>query len=270
MSKFYLLDRNIVSVIKDAVDAKPQRTNDKTMMLKKLRGIDRRTNFISTMLSVREGQIGKHESEEETKRTIDKEADYLASFYKNAKVDSAIIKNNKELVSDVFSGNLEIYWEKYESFLKFSNEFLFQPISKKEKPRRLEEIISYADKLGLSKGHPVFISVLSCFYGSPISRAVIKPKKAKPNFYNEISDLVVLTRVNRVKLNIFNRNPKIKVEFLTLDKKLSKFLDCINVISIGEIKEGELLTTSSYSSSLFPELKKQEYFSLMERLGANL
>ena len=66
MKKLYLLDRNAIAEIKKSADGVKADPNK----LKKLKSIDLRGNFISGMLSVREGQSKKIESEEEIQTQI--------------------------------------------------------------------------------------------------------------------------------------------------------------------------------------------------------
>ncbi|TOP99753.1 hypothetical protein CGH03_24070, partial [Vibrio parahaemolyticus] len=67
MKKIYLLDRNALSEIKKSADG----VNVDLKKLSKLKSLDKKGNFISGMLSVREGQSKKLETCEQIELSIE-------------------------------------------------------------------------------------------------------------------------------------------------------------------------------------------------------
>ncbi len=141
MGKCFLLDRNILSIIKDSINNKPQKTTEKINMLGFLKKIDRRTNFVSPILSIIEGQTGKRESKNEITQTILKESDFISSFFKFARVDTSFLQEHHNYMSSVFSENTEENWDNYDCFLTEVNKLLYQRPKKILIPKVKNEIL---------------------------------------------------------------------------------------------------------------------------------
>jgi len=270
VKNFYLLDRNIISIIKESVAGVKQTRKDKLTALANLRKIDKKSSVVSPMLSIIEGQSGRKESSPEVKNTLLKETEAISLFFKNAKVDSKFLTDNSEQVCFALSQDIEEKWNDYDSFLKESNNFIFQPVSSKNKIAYEANIISLAKKHSINCGHLVVMICLSCLYGCDTAKKVLKPKKVKKSNYNSLSDIQLLSRVNRVNALIGKYNLKYRTKLLTIDKPLNELQKLIDVLS-SDIKScGTVFSRMSYSASMFPDLNESEYLSLMERTGAEL
>lgn len=131
MVNLYLLDRNAISDIKrhlEQKDIKPER-------LEKLKGIDYPENFISSVLSIWEGENAKKENIKEKKEVIKKEINALSKFYKIARTDKSINAGlaKVEKSAKLFSTEREELWEQYNKLIEWVLESeIYQPLAKKE------------------------------------------------------------------------------------------------------------------------------------------
>lgn len=122
--KIFLLDRNIISLVKNSNRRKVQVDRDKIMMLNRPKKIDRSTSFITPLVSIIEGQTGSSESVEKMKKTIEVEATALAIFFNKAQIDSDFLIKMKNRMSEIFVESDYEYKRKYDSFLSESNGLL--------------------------------------------------------------------------------------------------------------------------------------------------
>lgn len=97
LKTIYLLDRNVVDVIKTYCNGNQTRFDDKNKkeMLEFLKTIDTKENAISPLFSIVEGQKGRQENTEEKENCLEKEATAVNSFFKNAKTDGLFFKKFK-------------------------------------------------------------------------------------------------------------------------------------------------------------------------------
>ncbi len=261
INKILVLDRNVVSLIKDANSQKKQSSTEQVQMLRKLKTNDRKVTSITPMLSIIEGQKGRKESEEEMEETIHKEANALKVFFSKAKVDSNFLLQNAQTTSEIFVESDKEYMTKYDLFLEEINPIILDKPKKSDRENLKNTILDIAKKRGISAGHPVVICCLSALFGSGSSRRILKLKKDNYNPYNARSDLLVISRFNHIKAKAKSADKNIKVEYLTLDKDLDKFLSMItinNATMYFDVVEFSV----AYNKKLFPDLTNKEYLQL--------
>lgn len=267
MKKIYLLDRNAVSIIKDSNSGKC-RKGSKLKLLERIRFLDNKKSIFSPLLSILEGQHGRQETKEEINETIAKESRHIRSFFKHAKTDSDSLTKNNELISELISGEREINFDGYMSFLEYASKYIYQPLSETKKQETLEYLIKHANSLNIPLGHPVIMCCAATIFGSPEARKVVKPKKLrKYNAHNALSDIISISRINNIKS--LTRNNNVAFKFITLDRSLEKFISMISVIEVTPSSDG-CFQRLSYSRKLFPDLGESEYQNLMKRLGSEL
>jgi len=265
--KYFLVDRNVLSIIKNSNSGKPTEDKEKFMMLRKLRKIDMHNNFITPLVSIIEGQIGKIESDQETRETAKREANAMKTFFKNAHTDADLILSDLEgFVSAV--NNIKYHHDNYYYFIKEVNKLLFQPVSKNKSDHIKKKILILAEKSNIQFINPVVICSLSVLYGCEISRKVLKPKPRKDNSHNSFCDIRILTIITDI-IFINNNNSTSKYfnfKFLTLDKPLNKFLSLTKIINIKNNIQGGKIVEVTYKKILFPNLTEKEYINLFFEL----
>ncbi|MBR8058927.1 hypothetical protein [Burkholderia dolosa] len=85
----FLLDRNVVSLIKDAVAGKTQTDAKKQAYLEWLRTLDVPAHSISPLLSIMEGEKGYEDSIREKAASLEKETHAVGLFFECASTDAA-------------------------------------------------------------------------------------------------------------------------------------------------------------------------------------
>lgn len=267
--KYFLVDRNVVSIIKNSNSGTPTKIKPQLMMLKKLRKIDSDHSFITPLVSIIEGQIGKIESDQETRETAKREANAIKTFFRHAHTDADLILGDLEgFVSAI--NDIKCHHDNYYYFIKEVCKLIFQPISKNKLDKIKINILSLAEKSNIQPIDPVVICSLSVLYGCKISRCVLKPKQIEDNSHNSLSDIRILTIITDIILTNKN-NSKSKYfnfQFLTLDTSLSKFLSLTKIINIEKkIESDGKIVEITYNKSLFPYLTEKEYINLFIELN---
>ncbi len=266
VKKAYLLDRNVVSIIKDSISGVLQHDGKKLGMLVWLRSIDRPGNFVSPLFSIMEGQLGRIESAEEKAETLQKECACISRFFKRAKTDSDFLLDSYELVSSVFSGKVEANFDVYVEFLREVCGKIYQPVSRERARVLKEEIISGANGRSIPLGHPVVVCCLSVLYGCQFSRKLLKPKENMCNLHNSLSDILIIPRLSHVRA--VGTNKGIFFKFVTLDEGLDFFVSRTSIERSNVVGDGFVYSDVSYDRDLFPNITDDEYYSLMSELGA--
>ncbi len=272
MMNTILLDRNVVASIKQKLAGKallPVRD-------RALRLLDKDNNFISPILSIREGQLGIRENTQEHKLTLLKETDAISQFFKRAKTDSKYLIDKIDEFSTVFADNIEHNWRNYIAFVKEMQSLLYQPVSKKEKDDFKKRILKSASAHNILHTHPAVLCALSVLYGCNETRKILKPKKNRSeesvdkNAYNTMNDLIVLSRVHMIQaIEAEQGHQKDKIKFFTFDKGLEFFLNCIKTKKLNienSTKNSSTISEIICHPKLFPELNKSDFNSLMKTL----
>ena len=268
--KYYLLDRNIISLIKDSNKGKRQKNIEKIKILNKLRKMDRNNSFITPILSIIEGQIGKIESDEETKTTLKKETAEIKKFFKYAHTDTKLLIENPDIfiesVSDIKFNNNEYY-----EFIKYSSSLLINNIKKQNRNSIKNKILEKARCNNIQYQSPFVICCLSVLFEGQYARKVLKPSIKKQNIHNAISDLRILFILVHIVLigKEDHVGKKFNLEFVSDDKNLNKLFSLMKILSINSALTGERLVEVTYSKELFPSLGEKEYKKLFEELSIN-
>jgi hypothetical protein len=264
----YLLDRNVVSIIKRAVEGKVETEEKKIGMLKYLREIDRRNSAITPILSLIEGEKGREDSYKEKSMCLEKETEVIRLFFNNASTDADYLQSNASQFSATFTEYIEEKFDTYESFLRSAFVILENKISKVKRLDARNKIINIAKKQGIDLIHPAVVSCLSCLYGSEDARHVLKPKEHLENAYNPLSDLLLVFRVNLIKAVVESSGfVMLRVSFLTLDEGLKGFMGGISLQSLG-LTNDSFNQKIKYQKILFPDLSDDDYHALfLEILG---
>lgn len=262
--KFYLLDRNIISLLKDSAKGKRQKAKSKELnMLVKLRKIDRKNSYIGSILSTIEGQTGKKESVESIKKTIKDDSSPLSSFFRKARLDGKFLLKEKDYLSEVIAE----LWENYDSYYNFLEEcsdLLYQKVKGEKKHEIRNSILDKANKYKIPLSHHVVICCIATLYGSIDARKVMKPKKLKFKAYNALNDLLFLSRIQQIKATAKNMKiEKFTIYFLSLDVYLMNFYSLINTVD-AYLVDGGVHVNASYSEQLFPDLNYNEFIELTE------
>ncbi len=263
INKILVLDRNIISVIKNCNSQKSQSRQEQLKMLRYLRFNDRKTISVTSMLSILEGQKGRVESYEEMKDTIESESSALTVFFSKAKVDSSFLLENAESTSKIFIDSNAAYKTKYDLFLEEINPLLIDKPKSSQKLNIKKQIIDIANKHEISMGHPVVMCCISALFGYESSRKIIKFKKNNYNPYNARNDLLVISWFYHLKENAKKIHPNINIKYLTLDKHLNNFLSLVTVTKTTLFSD-EIEIDLSYKKDLFPELSHEQYLALNE------
>ncbi|MGI2227433.1 hypothetical protein [Shewanella frigidimarina] len=271
MSTLYLLDRNAVSDIKNHVDGK-QFSCDKKDRFKRIQEIDKSENFVSPILSMIEGQLGRECDKEELHQCLVKETKYLQSFFKNANVDSEYLNRYSDDFSEVYSTYIESSWYECYEVLKYSYPFLIQPLKSSDVNEYHKELFSLCRRLDVPLSHPAVVCCVAASLGCNNSRNIIKPKlgidgdSLNKKLYNTMTDLMIIPRVCLIKIIARHNFVNLKVEFLSFDVPLTKFLSC--VLWSGDIRDmNGLALKIGYRKELFPKLSESKYLELMECMG---
>ena len=106
----FLLDRNVVALIKHAVAGGMQLDARKRTYLDGLRALDVPENSMSPILSIMEGEKGYEDSAEEKAKCLEKEVDAVGQFFKRASTDAGYLRAFKDEASALLAGWRESQW----------------------------------------------------------------------------------------------------------------------------------------------------------------
>jgi len=172
----YLLDRNIVSVIKGVNAGHLPDREDKVAIIEELRSLDRAPNFFSPMTSITEGNMRGAMTKAQFRAVIDDEAAALKNFFHRANTDSDFLVESSEVLCSLPNGLHEHLFDDYVAFLETVSPEIHQPIAARRRKEIRDKIIHEAVERKIVPTHPVAICCLSVLYGSDVSRGVLKPK----------------------------------------------------------------------------------------------
>ncbi|MEA1988960.1 MAG: hypothetical protein U9N57_07120 [Pseudomonadota bacterium] len=260
-NKILILDRNIVSIIKSVNEGSHPLRPDQLEMICYLRRNDRNVTAVTPLLSIIEGQAGAPESPDEMEKTIEEEGAALQPFFQKARVDSGYLLASAKSTSQIFVDSDAQYNAKYDCFLKEANQLLVNKVKKNDRWSVKEKVCDLACKHGVPLGHPVVMCCLSALFGLGYSRKLLKFKQSGYEPYNARSDLLIISRLFRIKHSAKKVNPNIRVKFLSLDKALQEFISMVDVTSTVLQEDGIELEVH-YNKKLFPDLTEKEYLKL--------
>ncbi len=287
----FLLDRNVISVMKEFLAeeetearkygtklvrypyvADKIQTTKHADLLRLLLNKDSRKNLFSIITSAIEGGYGRRYDVDEYKSSLAADGAIVRRFFRFARTDERILEDihnkpeNRDLIIKEQKSEL------YESYLSQIAPYALSTHDSFDVIR--DRIVSSADPLGIPRSHFVVVSCLSAAFGAIASRRLITPKKrkagdCKPKYYNTLNDLMVASRIAQFRA----LDKSIEYEFITLDERLSTFIDLCPATDssndIGEQGVGTLVRISP-RKELFPNLTQEQYVKLMtEDLGGS-
>lgn len=262
-STIFLLDRNVVALIKDAcVDGK-QCDAKKQTYLDWLRTLDLPENGFSPLLSIMEGEKGYADSAVEKAACLEKEADAVGRFFTRASTDAAHLRVFADDVAAMLSDLQESQWDDRAAFFTSAAPLVVQKVAQRERRGVEDELIRLAAESGLANDDAIVVLLLACLYGSDAARRVLKP--ARPDAYNVLSDLHVVSRVGLIKAIAQQLPVPVKVRFLTLDEGLFGILGHIGIVRPRLTSTGGLTMQIRYSPALFPALSAADSIALLRR-----
>lgn len=260
----FLLDRNAVSLIKNAL------AGTKTVGVKKqndlftLRALDVPQHSISPLLSIIEGERGDADSVAEKAECLAKETDAIAGFFVQACTDAVFLRALNNSVARIFAGVQESQWDERTDFLVKAAPLIAQKVATRKRGSVEHELIRLAEDTGLASGDAIVVLFLACLYGNDAARKLIKP--SQPSAYNVLSDLHIISRVGMVKAAAGQLLRPIKVRFHTLDEGLRDVLKHVGIVRPQFTSDGGVTMQIRFGPPLFPELAAADSIALLQRL----
>ncbi|MCE4548042.1 MULTISPECIES: hypothetical protein [unclassified Caballeronia] len=262
----FLLDRNVVSVIKVAIAGNEQKGEKEQRMLDFLREIDAPQYAISPLPSLMEGEHGREDNLAEKAKQLEKETEAVARFFRSARTDSEYLKSAKDMFAQIFTGLREADWDARAAFRTQAAPLLIDPVAPAARRAVEDKLAELAISGGLEKTDGIVVLFVACLYGNLDARKVLKPTKPDAT-YNVLSDVHLIPRIALVKAVARDLPIQLKVRFLSLDRGLEQVLDNVRVVLAEVTGDGELQTQVKYLPPLFPELVEDEAIDLLSRLN---
>lgn len=259
----FLLDRNVVDLIKESNDGKFQTDKKKIDFLNYLHSIDYAGASISPILSVIEGEHGQEDTADEKSSCQKKESDALRKFFNFAMVDSDFLDATSLIFGKIFTEFREAGWARREQFSEMAAPIIVEQVKREERKKVEFQILDLARSCGLKSSEPIVVLMLACLYESRDARKLIKPKNFRA--YNVLSDLHVLSRFNLIVAIGKKFSQSLQFEFVSRDEGLKGVLNHIKVVC-QNINGEELNLSLKYLHGLFPALSDQEHKDLLNRL----
>ncbi|WP_175998270.1 hypothetical protein [Burkholderia stabilis] len=259
----FLLDRNVVALIKHAVAGGRQRDARKQAYLDGLRALDVPENSMSPILSIMEGEKGSEDSADEKAECLEKEVDAVGQFFKRANTDAEYLRAFKGDAAAQLAYWRESQWGARAAFFSSTAELVVQKVAERERRCVEDELVRRARAAGLATDDAILMLLLACLYGSDAARRVLKP--AKPNAYNVLTDVHNIARVGMVKAVAQQSPYPIDVRFLTMDQGLLDVLHHVRIVRPRITAAGGLEMQIGYGPALFPALSTADVHALLQR-----
>jgi hypothetical protein len=269
MSNVYLLDRNVVSLIKYYNAKGRPRDREKRIFLNHLERLDRGGNFISPLIAINEGQRSAPESAEEFRVTARDESAAVGKFFRFARTDADFF-HVEDVLQPLINGLLEPKFDQYVEFLKDVSPLAIQPQAAGKRLERCIDVINRAKQTGIPACHVIVVAVLSATYGNRSSIAILNPRIKGDKAYNAANDLMVISRLCRMQAADFSR--RMNYIFITMDKNLRifhSFFSNVGGAYLGHEVGGELVRHSvslSIHKNIFTQIQDAEWITLQELL----
>lgn len=277
----FILDRNVISVIKSTLLGKTIKEKHKIDMLDLLKALDVRGNLFTVIASITEGQSARQETREEFVKSIEDDTGALKSFFRQARTDSDFMLKAKDDLCTIDNGLKEHNFTKYADFLDVIRPKLFQPVGDKLRIILRDEIFLEARAKGIARSHPVVLCCLSALYGSRASHGILKPRKEGDDSYNALNDILLASRMAQYVATaqtdfyisqycIVKVPPKVTFDILTMDKHLDAFLRATALKSANYVSSNSLDSTIateatiSIDPSMFPAARGDQLYKLFE------
>lgn len=231
----YFLDICVVNLTKPS-RGPADRSSRKAAIVQRLRNLDRPQHSFSYLLALMEKvsdtQGSLADADLETQILGDVSA--LRVFFKHARVvepDEFLINYARE----VRRAPPELSRPNYLRFLEAANGrfALKDPVAKRLRLARAEELLKAADTMSVPRQHPVVLLTLACLYGNRSARKMMKFKADAGEFNaeNALADIAVIGRFAPRKLEIEQGGrsgtaPYLRCDFITDDDGLAGILPC--------------------------------------------
>lgn len=272
---FYILDRNVIGTINSILKNKSSAIPDIRERIKRLKSIDKKKNFVATLLSSIEGAHSFNETVDDKKQTIIEESKIVKKYFKFAQNDSEV---NMKLINNLYGVNLGIHEDKfinYFSFYKNISPILSQSISKTKYEEIKNLIIDTALQYTISPLHPLVLCSLAILYGNHAALRVLNYKlnPTDNHIYNALSDILTISRIPSMTIGLkTGRFKDCKIKFVTFDQHLKKIYDAFtsensNVYTYSP-QSVAVHIDITLASSLFPTLSREESYQLIEDIKA--
>lgn len=262
----FLLDRNVVSVIKVAVAGQEQKGKKERNMFGFLRKIDAPQYAISPILSLMEGEHGREDNEAEKIKQLEKETEVVASFFRSARTDSTYLKSAKDIFAQIFSGFLEVDWNARAAFRAKAAPLIIDKVAPTARRTVEKRLVELAASEGLDRTDGMLVLFVACLYGNQDARNMLKLTKPDAT-YNVLSDVHLIPRVALIKSVARDLPIQLKVRFLTLDGGLEQVLDNVRIVQPKVSDDGELQMQVKYLPPLFTDLSGSDAIELLNRLS---
>ena len=275
-----LVDRNVVSAcgeILNSLQARETLSMKNTKREIELRELDSSSNQISSFLSIVEGSTGIDESPQEKENTLEHEVYIIQKYFTKAETDGQYLLDKKKEISELFSNNyIEENGLKYQKFIYDIQSLLLESVSKLKRFEFLEKILKLAYKYNVNQKHPIVICSIAVLYGNNEVRRVFKFKKKcdeetrrkdSYNVYNVYNDLMIISRVRRIKQILKDSARKDEIKYFSFDKPLN---DLVNSLIINQSKiektedGGSILELEINYAQIFTHLSDEEINELMK------
>jgi len=262
----FLLDRNVVSVIKVAIAGNEQKGEKEQRMLDFLRGIDSPQYAISPLPSLMEGEHGREDNLIEKTKQVEKETEAVARFFRSARTDSEYLNSAKDMFAQIFAGLREADWDARAAFRTEAAPLIIDSVAPAARRAVEDKLAELAISGGLDRTDGIVALVVACLYGNQDARKVLKPTKPDAT-YNVLSDVHLIPRIALVKAVARELPIQLKVRFLTLDGGLEQVLDNVRIVLPEVTDNGELQMQVKYLPALFTELGEDDAIDLLNRLN---
>lgn len=253
MSNIILLDRNVISLIKDINSGKAITDSNKLCMADRLRKLDSSENKISPIFSIIEGQKGRPENLQEKEETAEIETAELRKFFKNAHVDKYPTDNVGDLYAALNIDSSYVNTEKaMKSFLRKASDILKNPVSQSTRDSVADSIFLLAKECKISShegGIFALLLALLCLYRDNNALKVIKFKKEKKiKLYNALNDIFHFINFIRIKAYLANLNSSKHLEFVTMDKALDGLFSYIRDVNVEDTNNQQIIAYKLFFS----------------------
>jgi hypothetical protein len=253
-----------VSLIKASNENKIQTDKKKIAFLSRLRRLDRPKDYISPLLSIIEGELGREDSAAEKSACQRKESEAIRNFYKWATTDSDYLDQSSKMIGDVFTEYREGGWPAREKYLQEASHLIAKGVKKDKRKAIEEQLIALSLRVGLKPSDPLVVLFMACLHGSEEARKVIKPNALC--VYNVLNDLHVLSRMGSIQSSANSNRALLRIRFVSMDEGLVGVLSKIEIVECKMSVDGELQMVIKFLPELFTELSEEERIDLLNRL----
>ena len=155
--------------------------------------------------------------------------------------------------------------EDWSDLLLYLNNILYQPLNEKNKLEVYNNIIKYCLERDLKVWSFVPMLSISALYGNQQSRKLLKFKKGKNNFYNELSDIYLIANFQNLRFRCKD-NESLIFRMMTFDKALMVFskdiiIDDSSYITHHDNGESTFRIKYKLDDAFFPEMKDEQFES---------